>query len=49
MRRDGLVVSVSASHAVVCGFASRLGHSKDHHKYSTNCIPAWHAGIRVGI
>ena len=25
-----LVVSVSASHAVGCGFAFRLGHTKDH-------------------
>ena len=31
-RRDGLVVSMSASNAVGCGFASRLGHTKDHHK-----------------
>ena len=25
------------------------GHTKDHHKIGTNCIPAWHAGIRVGV
>ena len=31
-RLDGLVVSMSASHAVGCGFASRMGHTKDHHK-----------------
>ena len=30
--RGGLVVSVSASHAVGRGFASRRGHTKDHHK-----------------
>ena len=24
-------------------FASRPGHTKDHHKNGTNCLPAWHA------
>ena len=39
----GLVISVSASHTVVREFASRPGHTKDHHKNGTNCLPAWHA------
>ena len=39
----GLVVSVSASHTVGHEFASRLDHTKDHHKNGTNCLPAWHA------
>ena len=41
--RFGLVVSVSASHTVGRGFASRPGHTKDLHKNGTNCLPAWHA------
>ena len=41
--RVGLVVSVSASHTVDHEFASRPGHTKDHHKNGTNCLPAWHA------
>ena len=45
--RVGLVVSVSASHTVDCKFASRPGHTKDHHKNCTNCLPAWHA-LRLG-
>ena len=36
--RYGLVVSLSASHAVGHRFASRLGHTKDHHKNGTNCL-----------
>ena len=39
----GLVVSVSTSHTAGRGFASRPGHTKDHHKNGTNCLPAWHA------
>ena len=38
-----LVVSVSTSHMAGRGFASRPGHTKDHHKNGTNCLPAWHA------
>ena len=45
--RVGLVVSVSASHTVGLGFASRLGHTKDHHINGTKCLPAWHA-MRYG-
>ena len=41
--RDGSVVSVSASYTVGRGLASRLGHTRDHHKNGTNCLPAWHA------
>ena len=41
--RVGLVVSVSAFHTVGREFASRPGHTKDHHKNGTNCLPAWHA------
>ena len=41
--RVGLVVSVSASHAEGREFASRPGHTKDHQKNGTNCLPAWHA------
>ena len=33
--RVGLVVSMSASHAVGCQFTPRLGHTKDHHKIGT--------------
>ena len=40
--RVGLVVSMSVSHRVGREFASRLGHTKDHHKNGTNCLPAWH-------
>ena len=36
----GLVVSMSASHAVDCGFAPLPGHIKDHHKNGTHCLPA---------
>ena len=43
------VVSMSASHAVGRCFASWQGHSKDHRKNGTNCLPAWHAGIRIGV
>ena len=49
MCRFGLVVSVSASHTVARGFAPQPGHTKDHHKNGTNCFPAWHACVRVGV
>ena len=38
----GLVVSVSVSHPVGREFTSWPGHTKDHHKNGTNCLPAWH-------
>ena len=41
--RVGLVVSVSASRTIGREFASLPGHTKDHHKNGTNCLPAWHA------
>ena len=34
------VGSVSASRTVGREFASRPGHTKDHHKNGTNCLPA---------
>ena len=41
-RRDGKVVSVSASPAEGRWFASRLGHTKDQHTNGTNCLLACH-------
>ena len=38
--RVGSVGSVSASHTVGREFTSQLGHTKDHHKNGTNCLPA---------
>ena len=38
--RFGSVGSVSASRTVGREFASRPGHTKDHHKNGTNCLPA---------
>ena len=35
-----LAFSVSASHKVGHEFASRPGHTKDHHKNGTNCLLA---------
>ena len=37
--RVGLVVSVSASHTAGRGFASRPGHTKDHHKHAWYTLP----------
>ena len=45
--RVGFVVSVSTSHKVSHEFASRPGHTKDHHKNGTNCLPVWHASLTV--
>ena len=36
---NGSVVSVSSSHAVGHGFASRPGHTKDHHNNSYKLLP----------
>ena len=47
--RVGSVGSVSASRMVGREFASRPGHTKDHHKNGTNCLPAWHAMRLVGV
>ena len=41
--RVSSVGSVSASRTVGREFASRPGHTKDHHKNGTNCLPAWYA------
>ena len=51
LHQDGLVVSVSACYAVIHGFASQPGHTKDHYRNDTKCacLPAWHAGIMVGV
>ena len=38
--RVGSVGSMSASRTVGREFASRPGHTKDHHKIGTNCLPA---------
>ena len=32
-----------SGHMVGREFASRPGHTKDHHKNGTNCLPARHA------
>ena len=38
--RVGSVGNVSTSRTVGREFASRPGHTKDHHKNGTNCLPA---------
>ena len=43
------VVNISASHAVGQGFTPLPDLTKYHHKNSTNCLPAGHAGIREGV
>ena len=47
--RVGSVGSVSASHTVAREFASRPGHTKDHHKNGTHCLPAWHTMRQLGL
>ena len=37
-----LQVLLCHSHTVGSEFASRPGHTKDHHKNGTYCLPAWH-------
>ena len=39
--QDGVVVSVSASHAVGWGFACRPGYTKDHHKNASHNVPLY--------
>ena len=46
---DGLMVSLSATHAVGYGFVSWLGHIKDQHKTDASYLPVLHAGVRVGV
>ena len=43
------IYSVSTSHMVGHGFGSRPGHTKDHPKNGTNCLPALHTCVRVGV
>ena len=47
--RVGLLVRVSASHVLGPWFAPWPGHTKDLHKNGTNCLPAWHACVWVGV
>ena len=44
-----LVDSMSASHTGGRGFTSLPGHTKDHHKNGTNCLPALHVCVRVRV
>ena len=44
-----LSLIMSASHAVGQVFASRQGHTKDHHNNGTSCLPALHSCVRVGV
>ena len=43
----GLVVNMSAFHAVGRRYVPQVGHTKDHHENCANCIPAWHTCVRV--
>ena len=43
------MVSLYVFHAVIRRFAPQPSNTKDHHKNGTNCLPAWHACIRVGV
>ena len=45
----GLVVSVSASHAVGNRFVPQTIHSKEHHIIGRKCLLGWHTYIKVGI
>ena len=45
--RVGLVVSVSASRTVGREFASRAGHTKDHHKNGTHGTQCVTVGLTV--
>ena len=45
-RRFGLVVRLTASHAVDHGFAPWPGLTKDHYKNDANCL---HACVMVGV
>ena len=42
-------VIVSYSYAISRGFVPWPGHTKNHHKNGANCLPAWHACVRVGV
>ena len=43
--RDGLVVSMSASHSVGRGFVSQPRHIKEWCKNGANCLLAFHVGV----
>ena len=43
------MVSLSTSHAVSRWFVPLPVHTKLHHKNGTNCLPAWHTGLRIGV
>ena len=45
-QRVSLLVSMSTSHAVGCGFVPQPGHTKDHHKNGPNCPPALYVCVR---
>ena len=49
LHQYGLAVCMSASHEVGHRFVSQPGHTKDYHKNSTNCLPAWHTCFKVGV
>ena len=46
---DSHSTSQIISHAVDRGFASRPGHTKDHHKNRANCLLTWHTCVKVSI
>ena len=46
---SGWFSSKCVSQMVGRGFTSPPGHTKDHHKNGTNCLPALHAWVRVGV
>ena len=41
LRRFGVAFSVCASHVVGRVFVPQPGHTRDHYKNGTNCLPAW--------
>ena len=43
------VLYLSSNGLVVSVLAPQPGHTKDSHKNGTNCLPVWHAGVRVGV
>ena len=49
MRWGSLVVSVSPFHLVGRGLAPRSRDTNDCHINCTNCLPAWHACVMVGV
>ena len=41
-RRDDIVASLYATHALGGEFANRRGYNKDHHRNGTYCLPVAH-------